>query len=266
MQTSLPVMRDPRGNLTFIQQGDQISFTPRRVSWMHDIRTRGSVIHDQLDAETMIVALSGSFDVQYDALGGRTVPRTLIDPSVALTVPPGTPVYLDNISHNAVALFISGGRSGQAPRVATPVPADSHATTRLDDAHVITLGEFVERHGLWRVTTLCDTPIAPLRLFYLYDVPAGSTRGGHSHYRAHEVITAVAGSFDVTLTDGHDTRTFRLSDPRRGLYIPCGLWRTIDGFSAGSVCLVLTTELYSEADYVRDYETFKILTANKLPR
>ena len=104
------------------------------------------------------------------------------------------------------------------------------------------------------------------RVFYLYDVPGDSERGGHSHHKAQEFIIAASGSFDVTLSDGQDSRKFSLNRPYRALYIPAGIWRNIDNFSSGSVCLVLTSELYDEADYVRDYERFKQLTAIKISR
>lgn len=108
------------------------------------------------------------------------------------------------------------------------------------------------------------TPQAPFdvkRIFYLYDVPADSERGGHSHYKAQELMVALGGSFDVTLNDGKsDPVTFTLNRPYKALYIPAGLWRTIDNFSAGAVCLVLTSEIFSEADYVRDFNEFLKLT------
>ncbi len=100
------------------------------------------------------------------------------------------------------------------------------------------------------------------RVFYLYDVPADAERGGHSHFQAEELIVALSGCFDVVLDDGKRPPVrFTLNRPYQALYIPTGLWRTLDNFSGGSVCMVLTSERYSEADYVRDYERFKTLTA-----
>lgn len=256
----LPVIRDPRGNLTFAQCADHIPFDIGRIAWVHDIRTRGSVALGRRDVPRMIVALSGSFEA---VAGGASL--HLIDPAVAITVPAGDDLMLCRISHNAVALVIEGGGAPCGCDI-TPDEADgaSHARSLVDDARVMRLDTHDD--GDRTVTSQPDGLFALRRLFYLYDVPAGSTRGGHSHHRAHELIIAASGSFDVTLTDGHDTVTHRLSDPRRGLYIPPGLWRTIDGFSSGSVCLVNTSEPYSEADYVRDYERFKVLTSNKITR
>ena len=100
-------------------------------------------------------------------------------------------------------------------------------------------------------------PFSIARAYWTYDVPAGEERGGHSHHAAEELIVAAAGSFNVTLHDGDEWRTFTLNRPYRGLYVPPGYWRTLDNFSSGSVCLVLTSILYDEADYVRDFAEFK---------
>lgn len=94
------------------------------------------------------------------------------------------------------------------------------------------------------------------RVFYLYDVPADSERGGHSHYDAWQLLIAVAGSFDIVLDNGFEQRRITLNRPYKGLLIPPGFWRTMDNFSSGSVCMVLTNIKYSEADYIRNYHEF----------
>ena len=99
-------------------------------------------------------------------------------------------------------------------------------------------------------------PFEIKRVFYLYDVPADSERGGHAHYEGRELIIALSGSFDVSLSDGNKTSRWHLDRPYRALYVPTGLWRTIDNFSGGAVCMVLTSIEYSEADYIRDYDEF----------
>lgn len=101
---------------------------------------------------------------------------------------------------------------------------------------------------------ICPFPIK--RAFYLYDVPADSERGGHAHYEGQELILALSGAFDVVLSDGEKSHRWHLDRPYRGLYVPTGLWRTIDNFSGGAVCMVLTSIEYSEDDYIRDYEAF----------
>jgi dTDP-4-dehydrorhamnose 3,5-epimerase-like enzyme len=106
--------------------------------------------------------------------------------------------------------------------------------------------------------------IAPFnieRVFYLYDVPADSTRGGHSHHFAWQLMIAVAGSFDVVLDNGFEKRRYTLNRPYKGLLIPPGYWRTMDNFSSGSVCMVVTNIKYDEADYIREYDQFLEISA-----
>jgi dTDP-4-dehydrorhamnose 3,5-epimerase-like enzyme len=94
------------------------------------------------------------------------------------------------------------------------------------------------------------------RVYYLYDVPGGAHRGGHAHRRLRQLLVALSGSFDVTLDDGRRKQTFTLNRSYFGLYIPTLCWREIENFSSGSVCLVLASEHYDEADYYRDYDDF----------
>ena len=99
-------------------------------------------------------------------------------------------------------------------------------------------------------------PFDVKRTYYLYDVPGGGSRGAHAHKELQQMIVAASGSFDVTLDDGNVKRTFTLNRPYQGLLIVPGIWRDLNNFSAGSVCLVLASEKYDENDYIRDYETF----------
>lgn len=101
-----------------------------------------------------------------------------------------------------------------------------------------------------------DVPFDVKRTYYLYDVPGGESRGGHAHKELSQLIVAASGSFTVTLDDGRVKRTFTLNRPYQGLYIVPGIWRTLDDFSSGAVCLVLASEGYDEADYIRDYQEF----------
>jgi dTDP-4-dehydrorhamnose 3,5-epimerase-like enzyme len=101
-----------------------------------------------------------------------------------------------------------------------------------------------------------DVPFAIKRVYHLYSVPPGGARGGHAHRRLDQVLIAVAGAFDVVLDDGAEVRRVRLEDPREGLHIPPGVWREMGGFSEGAACVVLASELYEAADYVRDYAEF----------
>ena len=101
-----------------------------------------------------------------------------------------------------------------------------------------------------------DIPFDVKRTYYLYDVPGGESRGGHAHKELSQLIIAASGSFTVTLDDGRVKRTFTLNRPYQGLYVVPGIWRTLDDFSSGAVCLVLASERYDEADYIRDYDKF----------
>lgn len=94
------------------------------------------------------------------------------------------------------------------------------------------------------------------RVYYLYDVPGGAERGGHGHKALHQLIVAMSGSFDVVLDDGKEKKRFHLNRSYYGLYVCPMIWRELDNFSSGSVCMVLASNLYDEADYYRDYETF----------
>ena len=107
-------------------------------------------------------------------------------------------------------------------------------------------------------------PFEIKRVYYLYDVPGGESRAGHAHKTLQQIIIAVSGSFDVIIDDGKDTQTFHMNRPNRGLYVPPMMWRELNNFSSGSVCLVLASDLFSEEDYVRSYDTFKsVLQAAK---
>ena len=94
------------------------------------------------------------------------------------------------------------------------------------------------------------------RVYYLYDVPGGANRAGHAHKGLHQLVVAMSGSFDIHLDDGFEKKTFHLNRSYYGLYICPMIWRTIDNFSSGSVCLVLASTHYEEADYYRDYPEF----------
>lgn len=99
-------------------------------------------------------------------------------------------------------------------------------------------------------------PFDVKRVYYLYDVPGGESRGAHAHRELEQLIVAVSGSFTVTLDDGSNKRSFFLNRPYQGLYVRPGLWRDLDDFSSGAVCMVLASEIYQEQDYIRDYQEF----------
>jgi dTDP-4-dehydrorhamnose 3,5-epimerase-like enzyme len=104
------------------------------------------------------------------------------------------------------------------------------------------------------------------RVYYIYDVPGGAIRGGHGHKELQQLIIAISGSFDVVLDDGYRRKRYHLNRPYYGLYVPSMIWREIDNFSSGSVCLVLASTTYDKLDYCRDYDSFKILVRSKRRR
>ena len=113
-----------------------------------------------------------------------------------------------------------------------------------------------ERGNITVVENGYTIPFDVKRVYYLYDLPGGESRGGHAHKELHQLIVAVSGSFNVMLDDGNVRRTFTLNRPYQGLLVVPGIWRTLDDFSSGSVCLVLASMLYSETDYIRKYDQF----------
>jgi dTDP-4-dehydrorhamnose 3,5-epimerase-like enzyme len=99
-------------------------------------------------------------------------------------------------------------------------------------------------------------PFELKRIYYLFDVPSTAFRGGHSHINQHEILIALSGSFEVTVNDGKEKKSYLLNKPNIGLHIPTGIWRELENFSSGAVCLVLASDVFDEADYIRDYNKF----------
>jgi hypothetical protein len=111
-----------------------------------------------------------------------------------------------------------------------------------------------------------EVPFAIQRVYYLYDVPGGESRGAHAHRELEQVIVAVSGSFDVTIDDGRNKKTVSLNRPYFGLHLKPGMWRELSNFSSGAICLVLASMLYKESDYIRDYEEFKMFKSDLIQR
>ena len=123
---------------------------------------------------------------------------------------------------------------------------------------IIDLPKISDRRGnLTFIEENRHIPFKIKRVYYLYDVPGGESRGGHAHKYLQQFIIAASGSFDVILDDGFERKRFHLNRSYYGLYVTPMIWRELNNFSSGSVCLVLASELYDENDYIRDYETFK---------
>ena len=112
------------------------------------------------------------------------------------------------------------------------------------------------RGNLTFVESSRHIPFAIQRVYYLYDVPGGSARGGHAHKALHQLIIAMSGSFDIHLDDGYEKKTVHMNRSYYGLYVCPMIWREIDNFSSGAVCMVLASDYYDELDYYRDYNQF----------
>lgn len=139
-----------------------------------------------------------------------------------------------------------------------PALAEGHGSEQ-----ATTIGRIIDlpripdpRGNLTFVEGLRHVPFDIKRVYYLYDVPGGASRGGHGHRALHQLIIAMAGSFDIILDNGTDAERFSLNRSYYGLHIPPMTWRELENFSSGAVCLVLASEVYDEADYFRDYGAF----------
>lgn len=127
----------------------------------------------------------------------------------------------------------------------------------IENCKLITLPKIEDHRGnLTFIEANEHVPFPIKRTYYLYDVPSGSERGGHAHRELEQLIVAVAGSFDVLLDDGNQEKRITLNRPYIGLYVSTMIWRELDNFASGSVCLVLASTHYDEGDYFRDYSEF----------
>lgn len=135
----------------------------------------------------------------------------------------------------------------------------------VSDCRIIDLPKIHDPRGnLTFIENSSQIPFDIKRVYYTYDVPGGSERGSHAHRNLHQFIIAMSGSFDVVLDDGREIKRFHLNRSHYGLYVCPMMWRLLDNFSSGAVCLVLVSDLYSASDYIRDYKTF--LAAVGMPR
>ena len=132
-----------------------------------------------------------------------------------------------------------------------------NSITTVYDCNLIQLPKVVNDAGnITAVSNDHEIPFAVKRVYYLYDIPGGEARGAHAHRELRQMIVAASGSFDIILNDGKIKRTIHLNRPDYGLYMPAGIWRELDNFSSGAICLVLASEIYKTQDYIREYKEF----------
>jgi dTDP-4-dehydrorhamnose 3,5-epimerase-like enzyme len=131
--------------------------------------------------------------------------------------------------------------------------------TKLQDVRIIDIPKIVDPNGRGKLSVVeKDTiPFSIKRVYYLYDVPSDSYRGGHAHKNLIQFMIPLSGSFEVLLDDGMNKKKIMLNKPNKGLLIPQGIWREMDNFSSGAICMVLASENYEESDYYRDYSEFQ---------
>lgn len=284
----LPKKEDSRGNLSFIEEGSQIPFKIARVYWIYDVpggQKRGS--HAFKTQEEIIIALSGSFDV---ALNDGTKKKIyhLNRSYKALYIPNGMWRSLENFATNSVCLVISSGKYDEDDYIrnfkefkqfvkskTTPYiqynKSEPNSVTLLNTKHntvfdcsMIELPVIKHRAGnLTSVHNSIEIPFDAKRIFFVYDIPYGKTRGMHAHRRCHEFLLAAGGSFDVELEDGTNKRTITLNRPMQGIHVPPGIWTKETNYSSGAISLVLSSEKYTEEDYIRKYSDFKERYGNK---
>jgi hypothetical protein len=137
--------------------------------------------------------------------------------------------------------------------------------SRISDCKLISAPKIHTESGdITAVNNNTDIPFEINRVYYLYDVPNRADRGGHAHKELHQVIVAVSGSFDIELFDGNDSVKYTLNQPDQGLFIVPGIWRNLNNFSGGGICLVLASREFEEDDYIRDLKEFKTLKIAEL--
>jgi hypothetical protein len=125
------------------------------------------------------------------------------------------------------------------------------------DCNLINLSQFGDRMGHFSsVSNSIEFPFSVKRIFYLYDIPGGESRGAHAHKDCHQFLVAICGSFEVLIDDGRDKRQVLLNRPDLGVHIPPGIWASEVNFSTGAICLVMASHFYDELDYIRNYDAF----------
>lgn len=280
----LPRFADPRGNLSFAEQLNHIPFEIKRTYWIYDVpggEARGG--HAFKGNQEFIIALSGAFDVIVDD-GEHKKAFALNRSYYGLYIPQGLWRTIENFSTNSLALEFGSThynesdyiydygeylQSRKGEKFKSSIVQDYKPTNNL--THLTPVRKYnvfdctmveLDRHHSDRKGNLTvvengqTLPIDVKRVYYLYDVPGGENRGAHAHKELSQLIIAASGSFTVTLDDGKCKRSFFLNRPYQGLFVKPGMWRDLDDFSSGAVCMVLASDVYLKEDYIRDYNEF----------
>lgn len=279
----LPKVEDTRGNLSFIEEDGQIPFKIARVYWIYDVpagQKRGS--HAFKTQQEIIIALSGSFDVVLND-GKETRSYQLNRAYKALYVPAGMWRTLENFATNSVCLVISSGvydeheyirnyqlfkkfiKIGEIQSEPTKTKVEPAIPDRILEQNntvsacvPVELPTVKSRAGnLTPVHCSVDIPFDVKRVFFVYDIPYGKTRGMHAHKKCHQFLVAASGSFDLELDDGKYRKSITVNRPIQGVHVLPGIWSKEYNYSSGAICLVLASEIYTEDDYIRKYSDFK---------
>lgn len=279
----LPKFLDARGNLSFAEQNNHIPFEIKRTYWIYDVpggEARGG--HAFRQNQEVVIALSGAFDVVVDD-GVNKKTFTLNRSYYGLYIPQGLWRTIENFSTNSLALEFGSMHydvsdyiydyeeylqfrkapltTNPSPLTNTPLTTNRSPLTTKYNVFDCTMVE-LDRHHSDRKGNLSvvengqTLPFDVKRVYYLYDVPGGENRGAHAHKELSQLIIAASGSFTVTLDDGKCKRSFFLNRPYQGLYVKPGMWRDLEDFSSGAVCMVLASDVYLASDYIRDYQEF----------
>lgn len=279
----LPKFLDARGNLSFAENFKQVPFEIKRTYWLYDVPGgigRGG--HAEINNEELVISMSGSFEILVDD-GKEQKTFTLNRSYYGLYIPKGLWREIKEFSTNALALefgsipydvndyirnyeeflvYSKNVVAGEQKVQVVPMVEEEHAgkfeLSNVFDCSMIELDRHhSDRRGNLTVVENGKTlPFDVKRVYYLYDVPGGESRGAHAHKELSQLIIAASGSFSVTLDDGKCKRSFFLNRPYQGLYVKPGMWRTLEDFSSGAVCMVLASDVYKKEDYIRDYSEF----------
>jgi dTDP-4-dehydrorhamnose 3,5-epimerase-like enzyme len=256
------------------------------VYWIYDVPggfDRGE--HAYKENQEFIVALSGSFDVELDD-GEKRQTFQLNRSYKGLYVAKGMWRRMTNFSTNSVALVLSSTEydpqdyiwdydefkrwtKDKTTETKAPAPETSVEVSKGEKLFKANEGKSVFDCSFCQLNKMHDVegnltymyenvhvPFPIDRVFYQYDIPGGEDRGAHAHKECHQFIVAASGAFEVLLDDGVNKRTVTLNRPFYGLHVPPGVWSSEQGYSSGSICLVLCSHGYDEEDYIRNYEDF----------